>query len=80
LCGGWEPDGLSLDPRAVTIGQALEIPSAAHPQQFHLDFHAEALDRAHSGVLALGGRLPDSARSWRVYSDPAGHQFCLVGA
>jgi glycine/D-amino acid oxidase-like deaminating enzyme len=26
LCGGWEPDGLSLDPRQVTIGQTLAVP------------------------------------------------------
>ncbi len=26
LCGGWEPDGLSLDPAAVTIGQVLAVP------------------------------------------------------
>jgi glycine/D-amino acid oxidase-like deaminating enzyme len=26
LCGGWEPNGQSLDPRAVTIGQALAVP------------------------------------------------------
>jgi glycine/D-amino acid oxidase-like deaminating enzyme len=25
LCGGWEPDGLSLDPRQVTIGQSLAV-------------------------------------------------------
>jgi len=25
LCGGWEADGLSLDPRRVTIGQALTV-------------------------------------------------------
>jgi len=25
LCGGWEADGLSLDPRRVTIGQALAV-------------------------------------------------------
>ena len=25
LCGGWEADGLSLDPRQVTIGQALTV-------------------------------------------------------
>lgn len=54
-------------------------PDPAHPQQLHLDFHVEALDRAHSGVLALGGRLLESARGWRVYCDPAGHPFCLVG-
>jgi hypothetical protein len=55
-------------------------PDPAHPQQFHLDFHVEALDQAHSGVLALGGQLLQSAQGWRVYSDPAGHPFCLVGA
>lgn len=54
-------------------------PDPAHPQQFHLDFHVQALDRAHSSVLALGGRLLESARGWRVYADPAGHPFCLVG-
>jgi glycine/D-amino acid oxidase-like deaminating enzyme len=26
LCGGWEPDGLSLDPRQVAIGQPLVTP------------------------------------------------------
>ncbi len=26
LCGGWEPDGLSLDPREVAIGQPLATP------------------------------------------------------
>jgi glycine/D-amino acid oxidase-like deaminating enzyme len=25
LCGGWEPDGLSLDPRQVAIGQELAV-------------------------------------------------------
>jgi hypothetical protein len=25
------------------------------------------------------GRLPESARGWRVYADPAGRPFCLVG-
>jgi hypothetical protein len=54
-------------------------PDPAQPQQFHLDLHVEALDGAHPRVLALGGRLLDSARGWRVYADPAGHSFCLVG-
>src|SRR5258708_9117844 len=25
LCGGWEADGLSLDPRAVTVGEPLAV-------------------------------------------------------
>jgi hypothetical protein len=47
-------------------------PDPAHPhQQFQLGFHVEALDQAHSGVLALGGQLLQSAQGWRVYSDLA---------
>jgi len=55
-------------------------PDPAHPQQFHLDFHVAALERAHLRVLELGGRQLKSARGWRVYADPAGHPFCLVGS
>lgn len=55
-------------------------PDPARPQQFHLDFHVVELGRAHSSVLALGGRLLESAEGWRVYADPAGHPFCLVGS
>jgi catechol 2,3-dioxygenase-like lactoylglutathione lyase family enzyme len=54
-------------------------PDAAHPQQFHLDFHVDALEQAHAAVLALGARLLKRARGWNVYADPAGHPFCLVG-
>ncbi|MEU5314221.1 VOC family protein [Streptomyces sp. NPDC021562] len=55
-------------------------------QQFHLDFDAgptwEDVDAAEKKVLALGARLlrreddPD-AEDFRVYTDPAGHPFCL---
>ena len=31
-------------------------PDPEHPQQFHLDLHVPALERAHLSVLALGGR------------------------
>jgi hypothetical protein len=73
------PSGQVLAFQAVDPYVPPRWPDPAHPQQFHLDFHVEALDRAHRNVLALGGRLLDSARGWRVYSDPAGHPFCLVG-
>lgn len=55
-------------------------PDPTHPQQFHLDLHVAALERAHQRVLQLGGQLLKSARGWRVYADPAGHPFCLVGS
>ncbi|MEW2302424.1 VOC family protein [Streptomyces sp. NPDC006655] len=55
-------------------------------QQFHLDFDAgptwEDVDAAEKKVLALGARLlrredDPEAEDFRVYTDPAGHPFCL---
>jgi catechol 2,3-dioxygenase-like lactoylglutathione lyase family enzyme len=55
-------------------------PSAAHPQQLHLDFDVDDLDAAEAQVFALGAVKaefqPDPA--FRVYLDPAGHPFCFV--
>lgn len=73
------PDGQVLAFQAVDPYVPPRWPDPAHPQQFHLDFHVEALEQAHQRVLALGGRLLESARGWRVYADPADHPFCLVG-
>jgi catechol 2,3-dioxygenase-like lactoylglutathione lyase family enzyme len=55
-------------------------PAAEGSQQFHLDLTVRDLDTAQAQVLALGATLLDAgnpARTWRVYSDPAGHPFCL---
>jgi hypothetical protein len=80
---GWAtlhtPTGQVLAFQAVDPYVAPRWPDPAHPQQFHLDFHVSALEPTHRRVLALGGRLLKSARGWRVYADPAGHPFCLVG-
>ena len=73
------PSGQVLAFQGVEPYVAPRWPDPAHPQQFHLDFRVEAVDEAHSAVLAHGGTLLDSAQGWRVYSDPAGHPFCLVG-
>lgn len=58
-------------------------PGGAHPQQFHLDFAVDDIDAAEPGVLALGARVHDHQPSkdggFRVYLDPAGHPFCLIG-
>lgn len=51
-------------------------PDPKHPQQFHLDVMVEDLAAAETRVLALGAR-PLSAGD-HVYSDPAGHPFCLI--
>ncbi len=57
-------------------------PDPAFPQQFHLDFEVDDFRESHDLVLAHGGRLlnPDlGGRGWRVYADPVGHPFCLLG-
>lgn len=58
-------------------------PGGGHPQQFHLDLAVGDIDAAEPAVLALGARRHDHQPSkdgaFRVYIDPAGHPFCLVG-
>lgn len=54
-------------------------------QQAHLDFVVEDIATAHRRVLELGGRAveptgepqPAPEQGFRVYTDPAGHPFCL---
>lgn len=50
------------------------------PQQLHLDIRVDDPDVVESEVLARGGRrLPAAVETgFRVFSDPAGHPFCLV--
>jgi hypothetical protein len=60
-------------------------PSAAVPQQLHLDTtvpDVAELDRQHERALELGARLlldrvDDPDEPLRVYADPAGHPFCI---
>jgi predicted enzyme related to lactoylglutathione lyase len=56
-----------------------EWPSAAHPQQMHLDLDVADLDVAEERVLALGARKHEHqpGTTFRVFLDPAGHPFCL---
>ena len=57
-------------------------PDSEHPKQFHLDFEVDDMRVTHHQVLIHGGRLLDpdpDGRGWRVYADPAGHPFCLLG-
>ena len=60
------------DPRGLFPSAAW--PDPAHPQQVHLDVEVEDLEAAEREVLAHGASL------LRVYADPAGHPFCLLGA
>lgn len=59
-------------------------PGGGHPQQFHLDFAVPVISEAEPAVLAAGATVaeeqPSESGSFKVYLDPAGHPFCLVGA
>lgn len=57
-------------------------PDPRRPQQVHFDIEVDDIDTAEERVIALGARLlareednPDDL--FRVYTDPAGHPFCL---
>ncbi len=86
LGGGWAtvhtPSGPVLAFQRVADHRPPNWPDPARPQQFHLDFGVSDLDSAQEKVLALGATVLEEGaknRSWRVYADPAGHPFCLVG-
>lgn len=73
------PTGQVLAFQGVDSYLPPDWPDPRGPQQFHLDFHVASLEPAHAVVLASGGRLLESTPGWRVFADPAGHPFCLVG-
>lgn len=86
LDDGWAtlhtPSGPVLAFQRVADHRPPRWPDPARPQQFHLDFGVPDLDSAQEKVLALGATVLDGGaenRSWRVYADPAGHPFCLIG-
>ncbi|WP_370961353.1 VOC family protein [Amycolatopsis sp. cg9] len=75
-------DGLVLGFQRSFDHRPPRWPDPAFPQQFHLDFEVDDFRESHHVVLANGGRLLDpdlGGRGWRVYADPAGHPFCLLG-
>jgi predicted enzyme related to lactoylglutathione lyase len=57
-------------------------PDAEHPKQYHLDFEVDDIEAEQHRVVQLGATLqkdltgPDGY-GWQVYTDPAGHPFCL---
>lgn len=55
-------------------------PDPAYPQQAHLDLLVPDLDAGEARALELGAtRLDAGGRTFRVFTDPAGHPFCLCG-
>jgi catechol 2,3-dioxygenase-like lactoylglutathione lyase family enzyme len=67
----------------VTSYRAPTWPEGPVPQQAHLDIYVEDLDAGEEAVLERGAVKadvqPDPA-DFRVFFDPAGHPFCLVGS
>jgi catechol 2,3-dioxygenase-like lactoylglutathione lyase family enzyme len=54
-------------------------PDPAHPQQAHLDLAVRDMDEAETQAVKLGAtRLDAGGEHFRVFTDPAGHPFCLV--
>ena len=85
--GGLSPDNPEGRPalafQRIDDYQEPTWPGGSHPQQFHLDLWAGDIDAAEPAVLAAGARVhdhqPSETGTFRVYTDPAGHPFCLIG-
>ena len=80
-----EDDGwASLEPTAAGLRLAFQqvtrhrAPGRGRPQQLHLDVQVADLDAGQARVVALGGALLRDGGGYRVFTDPAGHPFCLV--
>jgi catechol 2,3-dioxygenase-like lactoylglutathione lyase family enzyme len=79
------PSGERLSFQQVDELPATTWPSAEVPQQLHLDLQVDGraeLDENHERALELGAVLrvdqsDDPEEPLRVYTDPAGHTFCL---
>lgn len=55
-------------------------PEPGVPQQAHLDFYVEDLDKAEAHLLEHGAGKPahqPGGERWRVLTDPSGHPFCI---
>lgn len=58
-----------------------EWPGQEHPQRMHFDFDVPDLDEGERAVLEIGARkhpVQPAPDSFRVFTDPIGHPFCLV--
>jgi catechol 2,3-dioxygenase-like lactoylglutathione lyase family enzyme len=56
-------------------------PDPTTPQQIHLDFAVDDLEAGEAAAIAAGAtkaEIQPSPERWRVFTDPAGHPFCLT--
>jgi len=73
--------GLVIGFQRVDGYRAPRWPAQTVPQQIHLDFEVDDLDAAEALLLELGATKPEDQPGgdrWRVFTDPAGHPFCLT--
>ena len=71
--------GRSLMFQRVGEYHAPRWPDPAHPQQAHLDLFVDDLDAGEARALKFGAnRLSAGGERFRVFTDPAGHPFCLI--
>jgi len=89
----WYPGWVTLEPpphgQRLSFQGAGDDPAAGTAAGVHFDILVRDLAAAHERVVAAGAVLTAERVSprpgpggqqvrWRVYSDPAGHPFCLV--
>jgi catechol 2,3-dioxygenase-like lactoylglutathione lyase family enzyme len=75
-------DGFSLGFQRVDDYRAPIWPGQDVPQQLHCCFRGADLGEAEARLLELGAARPErqpNETRWRVFTDPAGHPFCIVG-
>lgn len=82
---GWVVIGSQPGLRELAFQQVTEWvpprwPDPAYPRQLHLDIRVRDADQAEQDLLALGAtRVPGERETgFRVFTDPAGHPFCIV--
>lgn len=83
--GDWVVIGSSPGLRQLAFQRVSEWapprwPDPAYPQQLHLDVRVSDADQAEQDLLALGATRVrgECETGFRVFTDPAGHPFCIV--
>jgi catechol 2,3-dioxygenase-like lactoylglutathione lyase family enzyme len=83
--GNWIVIGAGPGLRQLAFQRAVgwtppQWPDPAYPQQMHLDIRVSDADRAEQELLALGAVRVQAEHEtgFRVFTDPAGHPFCIV--
>ena len=83
--GGWVVIGGGPGLRQLAFQRAADWipprwPDPAYPQQMHLDIRVSDADQAERDLLTLGATHVPGERETgsRVFTDPAGHPFCIV--